>query len=290
MVLRRDSQRAAILIEALPYIRNLFGKTLVVKFGGNAMVDDALKEMFAEDVVLMKFIGMNPVVVHGGGPQISEVMERMGKKPVFIDGIRITDGETMDIVEMVLGGKINKDLVARINRHGGRAVGITGKDAGLIRARRLRSPDGQELPEDRGLVGEVEAIFPQILVTLEEGRFIPVVAPIGVDAQNRTYNINADLAAGAIAAALRAEKLIFLTDVPGILDPEGRLLSTLTRKEVQQLMDQGVIRGGMVPKVQACLTALEGGVHKTHIIDGRIEHAILLEIFTREGIGTEIIP
>ncbi|MBI5197368.1 MAG: acetylglutamate kinase [Nitrospirae bacterium] len=283
-----DQDKATILVEALPYIRNLSGKTIVVKFGGNAMVNEKLKEMFAEDVVLMKFFGLNPVVVHGGGPQITEVMEKMGKKPVFIDGIRITDGETMDIVEMVLGGKINKEFVARINQHGGNAVGITGKDGGLIRARKLRV-SGKGARVDRGMVGEVDAISPQILRCLEESRFIPVVAPIGVDAHNRTYNINADTAAGAIAASLKAEKLIFMTDVRGILDKDGAFLSTLNRKEVQRLIRSGVIKSGMLPKVRACLAALDGGVQKTHIIDGRVNHAILLEIFTRKGIGTEII-
>jgi len=283
-----DEERAALLIEALPYIRFLFGKTIVVKFGGNAMVDEKLKERFAEDVVLMKYIGMNPVVVHGGGPQISEVMEKMGKKPVFIDGIRITDGETMDIVEMVLGGKINKEFVSRINQHGGNAVGITGKDGGLILARKMRTA-AKGTRVDRGMVGEVESISPQILKSLEESRFIPVVAPIGVDAHGRTYNINADTAAGAIAAALKAEKLIFMTDVRGILDRDKKFLSTLTGKECLRLIRRGVITSGMLPKVKGCLAALAGGVRKTHIIDGRVNHAILLELFTRKGIGTEII-
>jgi len=286
--LQRNIEKAQILVEALPYIRNLYGKTIVIKFGGNAMVDERLKEIFAEDVVLAKYIGMNPVVVHGGGPQISEVMDKMGKKPVFIDGIRITDGETMDIVEMVLGGKINKELVNRINQHGGKAVGLTGKDGGLIKARKLRNPrKGSGI--DRGLVGEVEAISPQIIRSLEEDRFIPVIAPIGVDGKGRTYNINADTAAGAIAATLKAEKLIFLTDVEGILDRNGKLISTLNRREALRLIKNGVITAGMLPKVKACLTAIEAGVKKTHIIDGRVTHAILLEIFTKKGIGTEIV-
>jgi len=284
----RNIEKAQTLIEALPYIRSLYGKTIVIKFGGNAMVDERLKEMFAEDVVLAKYIGMNPVVVHGGGPQITEVMDRMGKKPVFVEGIRITDGETMDIVEMVLGGKINKELVARINQHGGKAVGLTGKDGGLIKARKLRSPrKGGGI--DRGLVGEVESISPQIIRSLEESRFIPVIAPIGVDGKGRTYNINADTAAGAIAATLKAEKLIFLTDVKGILDKDGKMISTLNRKGALRLIKNGVITSGMLPKVKACLHAIEGGVRKTHIIDGRITHSILLEIFTRKGIGTEIV-
>ena len=286
--LQRNIEKAQILIEALPFIRNLYGKTIVIKFGGNAMVDEKLKEMFAEDVVLTKYIGMNPVVVHGGGPQITEVMDKMGKKPVFIEGIRITDGETMDIVEMVLGGKINKELVNRINQHGGKAVGLTGKDGGLIQARKLRRPrKGKGV--DRGLVGEVESISPQIIRSLEESRFIPVIAPIGVDGKGKTYNINADTAAGAIAATLKAEKLIFLTDVEGILDKNKRLISTLSRKEALRLIKNGVITSGMLPKVKACLSAIEGGVRKTHIIDGRITHSILLEIFTKKGIGTEIV-
>lgn len=286
--MQRNIEKAQTLVEALPYIRNLSGKTIVIKFGGNAMVDERLKEMFAEDVVLAKYIGMNPVVVHGGGPQITEVMDKMGKKPVFIEGIRITDGETMDIVEMVLGGKINKELVNRINQHGGNAVGLTGKDGGLIKARKLRSPrKGPGI--DRGLVGEVESISPNIIRSLEASRFIPVIAPIGVDSKGCTYNINADTAAGAIAATLKAEKLIFLTDVKGIMDKDGRLISTLNRREALRLIKNGVITSGMLPKVKACLAALEGGVKKTHIIDGRINHAILLEIFTKKGIGTEIV-
>lgn len=286
--MQRNIEKAQLLVEALPYIRNLSGKTIVIKFGGNAMIDEKLKEMFAEDVVLTKFIGMSPVVVHGGGPQINEVMDKMGKKPVFIEGIRITDGETMDIVEMVLGGKINKELVNRINQHGGNAVGLTGKDGGLIRARKLRTPR-KSRGIDRGLVGEVESISPNIIRSLEQSRFIPVIAPIGVDSKGKTYNINADTAAGAIAATLKAEKLIFLTDVKGILDRDGKLISTLTRKQALRLIKSGVITSGMLPKVRACLEALNGGVKKTHIIDGRINHSILLEIFTKKGIGTEIV-
>ena len=286
--MQRNIQKAELLVEALPYIRNLSGKTIVVKFGGNAMIDEKLKEMFAEDVVLTKYIGMSPVVVHGGGPQINEVMDKMGKKPVFIEGIRITDGETMDIVEMVLGGKINKELVNRINQHGGNAVGLTGKDGGLIQARKLRRPR-KSAGIDRGLVGEVESISPNIIRSLEQNRFIPVIAPIGVDNKGKTYNINADTAAGAIAATLKAEKLIFLTDVKGILGKDGKLISTLTRKQALQLIKSGVITSGMLPKVRACLDALNGGVKKTHIIDGRINHSILLEIFTKKGIGTEIV-
>ena len=286
--MKRNIEKAQLLVEALPYIRALSGKTIVIKFGGNAMIDEKLKELFAEDVVLTKYFGMSPVVVHGGGPQISEVMDKMGKKPVFIEGIRITDGETMDIVEMVLGGKINKELVNRINQHGGNAVGLTGIDAGLIRARKLRR-SGKGAGIDRGLVGEVESISPNIIRSLEQNRFIPVIAPIGVDNKGKTYNINADTAAGAIAATLKAEKLIFLTDVKGILGKDGRLISTLTRKQVLTLIKSGVITSGMLPKVRACIEALDGGVKKTHIIDGRINYSILLEIFTKKGIGTEIV-
>lgn len=286
--MQRNIEKAQILVEALPYIKNLSGKTIVIKFGGNAMESDKLKDMFAEDVVLTKYFGMHPVVVHGGGPQISEVMDKMGKKPVFFEGIRITDGETMEIVEMVLGGKINKELVNRINLLGGNAVGLTGKDGGLIRAKKLRNP-GRGKGVDRGLVGEVEKIYPQIIRTLEESRFIPVIAPIGVDGKGKTYNINADTAAGAIAATLKAEKLIFLTDVKGILNKDGKLFSTLNRKEVLRLIKNGVITSGMLPKVRACLAAIDAGVKKTHIIDGRVTHSILLEIFTKKGIGTEIV-
>lgn len=275
--------KAEVLIEALPYIRAFFGKTLVIKYGGAAMTDEILKDRFAEDVVLMKYLGINPVIVHGGGPQISQMMKKLGKEPRFVKGVRVTDPETMEIVEMVLGGAINKEIVALINRHGGRAVGLTGKDGGLILSRPHKGKG------DLGRVGEVRSVDPILLETLDQGRFIPVISPIGADEEGKSYNINADLVAGAVAAALRAEKLLVLTDTTGILDTQGALLSTLSRKEVQRLIRRGVINKGMLPKVQACLTALDGGVTKTHIIDGRVIHALLLEVFTNQGVGTEIV-
>lgn len=275
--------KAQILVEALPYIRAFFGKTIVIKYGGAAMTEKALKTQFAEDVVLMKYVGMNPVIVHGGGPQISGMMKRLGKEPKFVKGVRVTDAETMEIVEMVLGGTINKEIVSLINRHGGKGVGLTGKDGALIQAKPMKGE------EEMGQVGDVKTIDPQIIKTLEGGRFIPVISPIGADEEGRSYNINADLAAGEVASALSAEKLLILTDVPGILDDKGKLLPTLSRKEVQRLIKKGVISKGMLPKVEAALSAVEGGVQKAHIIDGRVPHALLLEIFTDRGVGTEII-
>lgn len=279
---------AAVLIEALPYIRAFAGKTVVVKYGGKAMVEPSLKERFAEDIALMKYVGMHPVIVHGGGPQISEMMKRLGKEPTFVRGIRVTDAETVGIVEMVLGGVINPEIVALINRHGGRAVGLTGKDGPLLIARPLRATD-KKSEVDLGLVGEVDGVDPGVLRGLEEARFIPVIAPIAGGIDGKTYNVNADSAAGAIAAALRAEKLLLLTDVPGILDAKKRLIPTISKKEAQQLIRKGTISSGMIPKVQACLDALEGGVTKAHVIDGRVPHALLLELFTDRGIGTEIV-
>lgn len=290
--MERIIKKADILIEALPYIRTFFGKTVVIKYGGKAMVDEELKETFAQDVVLMKYVGMNPVIVHGGGPQISSMMKRLGKEPKFVKGIRITDKETMEIVEMVLGGTINKEIVTAINRHGGKAVGLTGKDGRLITARQIeldRPKKNKAGSPDMGMAGEVEEVDPRLLSCLEGDRFIPVIAPIGADRQGKGYNINADIVAGSIASALKTEKLIFLTDVQGILDKDGKLLSTLSKKETSKLIRDEVISNGMLPKVRSCLAALEGGVKKTHIIDGRIPHAILLEIFTDKGIGTEII-
>jgi acetylglutamate kinase len=280
-------EKATTLVEALPYLRAFAGKTIVIKYGGHAQVDEALKAGFAEDVVLMKYIGVNPVVVHGGGPQITDMMARLGKKPTFVDGVRVTDRETMEVVEMVLGGVINKEIVELISRHGGRAVGLSGKDGRLITAKPLK-PSGPKRV-DLGQVGEVESVDPQLLIDLTSNRYIPVIAPIGVDRDGRTYNINADLVAGAVARALKAEKLLVLTDVAGILDAKRALIPTLSRKEIQRLIKAGTITSGMLPKVQACLTAVEGGVAKAHIIDGRVPHALLLEIFTKEGIGTEII-
>jgi acetylglutamate kinase len=286
---RDDVRRAEILLEALPYIREFSGKTLVIKYGGAAMERADLKGPFALDVILLRLVGINPVIVHGGGPQIGALMKRLGKEPRFVGGMRVTDAETVEIVEMVLVGKINKEIVGLINHHGGRAVGLSGKDADLLRARRRphRLPGGEEV--DIGLVGEVEAVNPTPIRLLEEHGFIPVIAPVGVGAGGETYNINADLVAGEIAAALGAEKLIHLTDVQGIQGPDGHLVSTLSRKEAERLVNEGVIDGGMLPKVESALRALEGGTAKAHIIDGRVPHAILLELFTREGIGTEIV-
>ncbi len=282
-------QRAEILMEALPYIRAFQGKTLVIKYGGAAMEQADLKESFALDVILLRYVGINPVIVHGGGPQIGALMKRLGKEPRFVGGMRVTDAETMEIVEMVLVGKINTEIVALINHHGGKAVGLSGKDGNLIRARRLahRTPQGDTV--DIGLVGEVEQVNPEAIRLLEENGFVPVIAPVAIGAGGETYNINADLVAGEVAAALAAEKLIHLTDVQGIQGEDETLLSTLTRKDAERLIRAGVIEGGMLPKVESSLRALEGGTAKCHIIDGRIMHAILLEIFTKEGIGTEIV-
>lgn len=282
-------RRAEILMEALPYIREFRGKTVVIKYGGSAMERGDLKQTFALDVILLKLVGINPVIVHGGGPQIGALMKRLGKEPRFVGGMRVTDEETMEIVEMVLVGKINKEIVALINHHGGRAVGLSGKDADLIRARRRphRLPSGEEV--DIGLVGEVESVNPEPIRLLEEHGFIPVIAPVAVGDHGNSYNVNGDLVAGEVAAALAAEKLIHLTDVQGILDGAGRLVSTLARKEAERLMQEGVIEGGMLPKVESALRALTGGSAKAHIVDGRVPHAILLELFTREGIGTEIV-
>jgi acetylglutamate kinase len=286
-------ERAQVLIEALPYIRAFYGKRIVVKYGGHAMVKEDLKRSFAMDVVLMKYIGVNPVIVHGGGPQIGELMEKLGKVPHFVQGMRVTDAETMDIVEMVLGGKINKEIVGLINQHGGRAIGLSGKDGGLIKASRLkvRQPgSGEESPLiDIGLVGKVDAINSHVIQVLDSSGYIPIIAPVGVGDEGEPYNINADLVAGEVAAALKAEKLIVLTDVEGILDEHKTLISSLKRTDVPKLIEQGVISEGMLPKVEACLTAIEGGVRKAHIIDGRQDHTLLLEVFTNRGIGTEIV-
>jgi acetylglutamate kinase len=282
-------QRAEVLIEALPYIRAFQGKTLVIKYGGAAMEQADLKEQFAKDVLLLRLVGIRPVIVHGGGPQIGALMKRLGKEPRFVGGMRVTDEETVQIVEMVLVGKINKEIVGLINLHGGRAVGLSGKDASLLRARRRlhRLPDGTTA--DIGLVGEVEAVNPEPIRLLEENGFIPVIAPVGVGDGGETYNINADLVAGDVAAALFAEKLIHLTDVTGINGEDGRLVSTLTKRDAERLIKAGVIDGGMLPKVESSLRALTGGAQKAHIIDGRVPHAILLEVLTKSGIGTEIV-
>ncbi len=285
--------KANVLMEALPWIRRFYNKTIVIKYGGNAMVEERLKESFAQDVVLMKYIGLNPVVVHGGGPQIGKVLKAMGKESRFVQGMRVTDSETMDVVEMVLVGKVNKEIVGNINRHGGKAVGLSGKDGQLLLARKLEmtavNPDTLT-PEiiDVGMVGEVESVSASVISALEDADFIPVIAPVGVGLNGETYNINADLVAGKIAGALRAEKLILLTDVEGVKDKEGRLISTIDVTRVPDLINDGTISGGMIPKVNCCLDAVEEGVHKTHIVDGRMEHACLLEIFTDKGIGTAI--
>ncbi len=285
--------KAKVLTEALPYIKRFANKTIVIKYGGNAMVEERLKESFAQDIILMKYIGLNPVVVHGGGPQIGQVLKAMNIQSYFVQGMRVTDSATMDVVEMVLGGKVNKEIVSNINRHGGRAVGLTGKDGGLLTARKMEmtaiNPDTLT-PEiiDIGLVGEVEKVDPGIIEALEKNNFIPVIAPIGVGLNGETYNINADLVAGKVAGALRAEKLILLTDVEGVKDKQGHLISTIDVKRIPDLINDGTISGGMIPKVNCCLDAFEEGVAKTHIIDGRMEHACLLEIFTDKGIGTAI--
>jgi acetylglutamate kinase len=285
--------KANVLVEALPWIRRFYGKSIVIKYGGNAMVEKHLKEGFARDIILMKYIGLNPVVVHGGGPQIGRVLEAMGIETRFEQGMRVTDAKTMDVVEMVLGGKVNKEIVANINKHGGRAVGLTGKDGNLITARKLEmktvNPDTLT-PEiiDIGMVGEVAGINPDIITSLEKANFIPVIAPVGIDESGLTYNINADLVAGKVAGALQAEKLILLTDVEGVQDKTGKLMNTIDISEVQALIDDGTIAGGMIPKVTCCLDAVAAGVKKTHIIDGRMEHACLLEIFTDHGVGTAV--
>jgi acetylglutamate kinase len=284
---------ARVLIEALPYIQRFADKTIVIKYGGNAMVDEDLKKSFARDVVLLKQVGINPVIVHGGGPQIGKLLEQLGKKSEFVEGMRVTDRETMDVVQMVLGGLVNKEIVNLINQIGGRAVGLTGKDGGLIRARQLKisrkSPELDE-PEiiDLGHVGEVSSIDPGIVHMLDRGDFIPVVAPIGVGEDGTSYNINADLVAGKLASVLGAEKLMLLTNTPGVLDKEGKLLTGLSARAVEDLIADGTIHGGMLPKIRCALDAVASGVKTAHIIDGRVEHAVLLELFTDQGVGTLI--
>ena len=287
-------EKAKILIESLPYIKEFFGKTIVIKYGGHAMVDEELKKNFALDIILMKYIGINPVIVHGGGPQINEFLGKMNIQSSYIQGMRITDGPTMDVVEMVLVGKVNKEIVGLINFHGGKAVGLSGRDGDLIQARQMKIMKEQAEnapPEliDLGRVGEVTAVDPNVLVTLDARDFIPVIAPVGVGPDGHSYNINADLVAGAIAAELGAEKLILLTDVEGVKGKKGNLISTLTCGDIETYIKSGTVSGGMIPKVRCCKQVVESGVAKAHIIDGRLEHAILLEIFTRQGIGTEII-
>jgi acetylglutamate kinase len=282
--------KAQILAEALPYIRRFQDKTIVVKYGGNAMTDPKLKESFARDVVLLKLVGMNPVVVHGGGPQIDELLKRVGKQGQFVQGMRVTDEETMDIVEMVLGGSVNKEIVNLINRHGGKAVGLTGQDGAFIRARKLLMPNRDRPQEllDIGQVGEIVSIDPSIISFLDSGDFIPVIAPIGVGAEGESYNINADVVAGKLAEILKAEKLILLTNTPGVLDKDGKLLTGLTPKQIDDLFADGTLYGGMLPKISSALDAARSGVRSVHIIDGRVEHSLLLEILTDQGVGTLI--
>jgi acetylglutamate kinase len=283
-------EKAQVLSEALPYIQRFFDKTIVIKYGGNAMTEEGLKQGFARDVVLLKLVGMNPVVVHGGGPQINDLLKRVGKQGEFIQGMRVTDRETMDVVEMVLGGLVNKEIVNLINQHGGRAVGLTGKDGRFIRAKKLLMQDVEKTGKliDIGQVGEVVAIDPELVALLDTRDFIPVIAPIGVGEGGEAYNINADLVAGKLAETLKAEKLILLTNTTGVLDKEGQLLTGLTAARVDELIANGTISGGMIPKISTALEAVKNGVKSSHIIDGRVEHALLLEILTDEGVGTLI--
>jgi acetylglutamate kinase len=290
----KSMERADILLETLPYIRRFYDKTIVIKYGGHAMVDEELKDMFARDVVMLKYIGMHPVVVHGGGPQIGNVLKKLGKDSKFVQGMRVTDEETMDIVEMVLAGKVNKEIVGHINHHGGKAVGLSGKDGNLITAEKyfLSEEKSKDTPPeiiDIGLVGKVSAVNARLITSLTVEGFIPVIAPTGVGARGETYNINADIVAGEVAAAIQAEKLVLLTDVPGVYDEKKELINTMSDTDALRMIDMAVITGGMFPKVKCCLKALRGGVQKTHIIDGRLKHAVLLEIFTDRGIGTEIV-
>jgi acetylglutamate kinase len=282
--------KAATLAKAMPYIKRFHGKTIVVKYGGNAMTDLALQRSFAHDVVLLKLVGMNPVVVHGGGPQIEQLLTRLGKKGEFVQGMRVTDAETMDVVEMVLGGAVNKDIVTLINQAGGKAVGLTGQDGSFIHARKMLVPDKNRPDQkiDIGQVGEIASIDPAVIQTLEAGGFIPVVAPIGVGEEGESYNINADLVAGKLAEVLHAEKLVLLTNTPGVLDKDGKLLTGLTPKRIDELVADGTLSGGMLPKISSALDAARSGVKSVHIIDGRVAHALLLEILTDEGVGTLI--
>ena len=286
--------RARILIEALPYIRQFANKTIVIKYGGHAMVEQSLKEQFVLDIILMKYVGINPVIVHGGGPQINQIMERMGIRPTFVEGQRVTDDETMSVVEMVLVGTVNKEIVGLINRHEGRAVGLSGRDGDLIQAdpMKIYKYTGDERPPeiiDIGRVGKVSSINAGVLKALEDSGFIPVIAPVGVGPEGQAYNINADLVAGAIAGELKAEKLILLTDVPGVMSSKNELIPSMTADEVRKAMEDRIATGGMIPKLKSCLKALGSGVDKAHIIDGRKEHAILLELLTDTGVGTEIV-
>jgi acetylglutamate kinase len=282
--------KAEILAEALPYIRAYHGKTIVIKYGGNAMVEERLKESFARDVILLKLVGMNPVVVHGGGPQIDEALKKIGKTGTFIQGMRVTDEETMEVVEWVLGGEVQQDIVMRINHFGGQAVGLTGKDGGLIRAKKMLVADEKKPGEtiDLGFVGEIEAINPAVVKALQDDAFIPVISPIGFSEEGQAYNINADLVAGKMAEILHAEKLVMMTNIPGVMDKSGNLLTDLTAREIDGLFADGTISGGMLPKISSALDAAKSGVNSVHIIDGRIEHSLLLEILTEQAFGTMI--
>jgi acetylglutamate kinase len=291
---KKITEKAAILMEALPYIRRFYHQTMVIKYGGHAMKEEVLKQSFARGIVLMKYIGLNPVVVHGGGPQIKQVLDKMNITSRFVQGVRVTDDQTMDVVEMVLGGKVNKEIVALINQSGGKAVGLTGKDGQLIIARKMkifqsRGPDDPPELIDLGMVGEVAEINSEIIRTLENNDFIPVIAPVGVGRGGETYNINADLVAGSVAASLKAQKLILLTDVEGVKDKNGRLIPSLKLSQISKMIEDGTIQGGMIPKVNCCREALRNGVEKAHIIDGRVENALILELFTDQGVGTEIV-
>ncbi|NLX19881.1 MAG: acetylglutamate kinase [Desulfobulbus sp.] len=294
-MIRDEIAKAKVLVESLPYIREFREKTVVIKYGGHAMIDETLKRNFALDVILMKYIGINPIIVHGGGPQINLFLEKMQVTPSYVQGMRVTDGETMDVVEMVLVGKVNKEIVGLINHCGGKAVGLSGRDGDLVQARKMtlhgKPAAGDQPPEliDLGRVGEVTKVNPEILAALDSQDFIPVIAPVGVGEDGQAFNINADLVAGAIAAEMNAVKLMLLTDVEGVKNSSGELISTIYRDQIDDLIAAGVIKGGMIPKVNCCKSALDGGVTKAHIIDGRQEHAILLEIFTRKGIGTELV-
>ncbi len=281
------NDKAKILSEALPYIKQFFDKTIVIKFGGNAMVDEQLKSSFAMDVVLLKLVGMNPVVVHGGGPQINEHLEKIGKKGEFINGVRVTDEETMDVVEMILGGQINKEIVHQINIHGGKAVGLTGQDGNFIHASKLnKDKDGGKI--DLGYVGKIESIDPSLIDFLDTGDFIPVIAPIGIGSDGKTYNINADVVAGKLAEVLMAEKLILMTNTKGVLDNQNNLITGIKPNDIETLINDGTLSGGMLPKIESAMDAAKGGVNSVHIIDGRVEHALLLEILTNQGVGTLI--
>ena len=281
------NDKAKILSEALPYIKQFFDKTIVIKFGGNAMIDEQLKSSFAMDVVLLKLVGMNPVVVHGGGPQINEHLEKIGKKGEFINGVRVTDEETMDVVEMILGGQINKEIVHQINIHGGKAVGLTGQDGNFIHASMLdKDKDGKKI--DLGYVGKIESIDPSLIDFLDTGDFIPVIAPIGIGSDGKTYNINADVVAGKLAEVLMAEKLILMTNTKGVLDNQNNLITGIKPNDIETLIKDGTLSGGMLPKIESAMDAAKGGVNSVHIIDGRVEHALLLEILTNQGVGTLI--